>query len=205
MHEELYIGENSRIRYAMLVFAILLLPFSLFVFAVVDGVPGFSFRLNLPLVVLCLLTAAAFPEKDARSLMRFAYPYIGLLVFEFLRFGVVSLFNLALPTDEYFVSAFFMLAALGYSFILFFIAQGKMRTKIFLILWSVLMTVLAVLSMSFGILPFFAYSDITSGTLTVSVSDFIAFLLLNACPLLLAAVLKDDKVKAERKARKQQR
>lgn len=202
MHEELYVRDGSKIRYAMLVFSIILLPFSLLEFAVRNGTPEFSFRLNTPLLSAAVMMFLSFFDGLFKSLMRFLYPYLALLVAEFLRFGTVSIFNREMPFDIYVISAFFMLAAFGFTFILYFIAQGKMRTKIFLICWPVLMAILATVSIIVRILPFGAYDQVTKGVFCIGVSDYIAFLLLNASGLSVAFALRDDKVKKEKKERK---
>ena len=96
-----------------------------------------------------------------------------------------------------------MLAACGYSFLLFFIAEGKLRSRIPLFVWSALMLSFTAVSLIQKIVPFYAYTDITEGELHFGLSFLVVFLLYNLTGILVASFLKDDLVKEERRKKKE--
>ena len=205
MHEELYVSEKSKIRFVFFAVGLVLLPFSFIEFAVREGVASFSGRFCLPMLAFglaCLLTVL---DRDGKKLKFFLFPYAALLVGEFLRFGTVTIFNRVIPFDVYIISAFFMLAAFGYTFILYFVVTGKLRSKIPLLSWSCLMLIAAILSMILRIVPFFAFEDVLDGRLCVGVSDFIAFLIFDLSGAALGIALRDDKVKEENRILREKR
>ena len=205
MHEELYISENSKIRFLMLTVGILLLPFSFFCFAVIDGKPDLSFQLDIPLLFTGVLFIVVFFEKQFSTLMRFGYPFIALLICEFCRFGTVSLFDRVISFEYYIVSAAFMGCAFGFTFILYFVAIGKMRTRLPLFAFSALNLIVAIVSPILRIIPFVAYDDTVSGRKFFSISYLVAFLIINGAALGITLALRDDKAKEERRQKRLQK
>ena len=205
MHEELYLNERPWIRIVFLAAGILLLPLSLLEAAVRGGEFSFSFFFNTPLLVCASLMLLPMTDQSGKNLKLYLYPFLSLLAFEFFRFGTVGLFNRSLPFDVYIISAMFMLAAFGYSFILYFISLGKMRSKLPLLIWSSFMLVLAALSAGIRTVPFFAYEEITEGRLCVGISNLAAFLVLNASGVALGVALRDDKTKEEARLLRQKK
>lgn len=205
MHEELYISDRSKLHIILPIIGGLLLPFSFAVYTVKNGSGEFSFYLDFAMLLpACFFLLLSFMISDKKKIT-LCYPYFSILGFEFLRFGTVTLFNREIPFDFYIVSAFIMLCAAGYSFILFFISSGKLRSKIPLIVWSVLMTALAIFSIADGIIPFCAYQEIINegnAVKYVAVSRFISVLLLNLSGFIIGIALKDDKVREEKRMRK---
>ena len=202
MHEELYLASRSKIKYAFLITGLLLLPLSFLRLSLRDGAAFFEIAFELPI----LLTGAAFLmiffENVFSSMMRLAYPFLALLLGEFLRFGSISIFDRELPFDLFLVSAAFSPLALGYAFMLYFIANGKMRTKIPLLVFSALCYAAAAASCITRVPPFFAYDKVTEGALCFSLSHLIAFLAVNTAGLIIGLALRDDKAKAERREAK---
>ena len=203
MHEELYLPEKSFLKPAVLVCGIVLLPFALFNLSFINGQLSFVFHFDTALLLFAVGLSLFFflPVEKQPALLNI--PYAALLAAEFLRFGTVSLFNRVLPFDFYIASAAMFFAAFGNEFFIFFIAQGKLRSRLPLIILSVLMTVLAVCSLSVGFVPFAVYEQITTGDYIVSLSRGIALILVQLPAVLLAFALKSDKVKAEKKRGKQ--
>lgn len=202
MHEELYLPKNSPLRFLLFAVGILLLPFSFAEYVVTDGVSAFGFHFDPALfaeaALFCLPLFASPGEKP----MRLAYPYFALTALEFLRFGTVTILGREIVFNFYIFSAFLMLCGVGFSFILLFIAMGKMRSKLSLYLWTALLTALAVVSLVYEIVPFYARDAIGEGEVRFGLSRVFSFFLSLLPGFFDALFLKDDLVKAEKSARK---
>ena len=202
MHEELYIPGSKALKNILLVLGMFILPFSLLSFGLRDGKFFLDMQFDLAFLAASLTVSSErfLPIKEKKQLI--CLPYYSLVILLFLRFGTVTLFDREIPFERYLPSALLMIASFGYSFILYFITEGKMRTKVFLFIWSILMELIALFSAVFSVPPFVVYDEITEGQKIFSISTLIAFIFFNTTPLVIAFFLKDDKVKAEKKLRK---
>lgn len=202
MHEELYLPESKALKNILLVLGMLILPFSLLSFGLRNGKFFLEMQFDLVFLVASFTVSSArfLPIKEKKQLI--CLPYYSLLILLFLRFGTVTLFDRVISFERYLPSALLMIASFGYSFIFYFITEGKMRTKVFLWIWNILMELIALLSAAFAIPPFVVYDEITEGQQIFNISTFIVFILFNTAPLVIAFFLKDEKVKAEKKLQK---
>ena len=201
MHEELYFKSKDPLRVLLFVSGILLLPFSFCNFSIVSGEPKVVFLFDLPLLLGAAgLSALFFLPFDQRKEF-LLIPYGAVLAAEFLRFGTVTIFERAIPFDRYITAAVFMLASFFAVFFLFFIAQGKLRSKLPLFILPGVLCAAAICSMIFSFPPFFVLEEITEGARITSVSYGAAFILYNATVVMIALNLCSDRVRDERKKR----
>ena len=205
MHEELYFKSKDPLRVLLFVSGILLLPFAFCNFSIVSGAPKVIFLFDLPLLLGAVGLSALFflPFDQRKELL--LIPYGAVLASEFLRFGTVTIFERAIPFDRYLSAVAFMLASFFTVFFLFFIAQGKLRSRLPLFILPAVLGAAALFSMIFSFPPFFVLEGITEGTAITSVSCGAAFILYNATVVMIALNLRDDKVREERKKRKNEK
>ena len=205
MHEELYLDPKSKLKYLLFAVGVLLLPFSLFEFSLKDGAAYFAFSFDLPLFAASVLFILIFFEKLFKTAARLTFPFFALLICEFMRFGTVSLFERKLPFNIFIVSATIMGLSFIYTFLLYFITAGKMRSKVPILLFSLLLYTLAAVSLALRWIPFFAYENTTDGAHFFSISYLAAFALLNSAGFFIALSLKDDRVLKEKKERRERK
>lgn len=203
MHEQLYISNDRALRTLLFVNGLCLLPFAFLNLTLRNGVSELSFCFDFALLAasvgLSLLFILPFKQKTRCLIL----PHLALLVCQFLRFGTVTLLDREIPFDFYISSALFMAAAFGNSFIVFFVCEGKIRSKIALFVFPGLMVLLALCSLIFSIPPFFVLEEINKGAHCLGITRAVSFILYNLSPVLLALFLKDDKIKKEKEEIKQ--
>ena len=200
MHEQLYLKEKSFFKPACLACGILLLPFALFNFAYVNGEPSFAFCFDTALLLFSVGLSLTFFLPLEQNMALLNIPYAALLVTEFLRFGTVSIFNRKLSFDYYLASVAMMATAFGMEFFIFFIAQGKIRSRLPLFVFPAVMIALTVCSLVFSIVPFAVRSEIVTGDRIYSLSRGIAMLIAQLPAILLGIALQSDKVKKEKES-----
>ena len=203
MHAELYLEKNRKLSVILAVIGGILLTFSFINMIFNKGSFQIFFSFDSVLLAFSGFLLSYFYFQPEEKIHRLAYPHLALLAVLFLRFGSVTIFGREIPFDRYIFYAVFMLAACGYSFLLFFIAEGKLRSRIPLFVWSALMLSFTAVSLIQKIVPFYAYTDITEGELHFGLSFLVVFLLYNLTGILVASFLKDDLVKEERRKKKE--
>lgn len=204
MYEQLLYPQKHPVRIILFVIGILLLPLSFFDLSIRDGV--FTFAWSFDLVALAASVTLSltyfFPAE------KFHYqniPFLAVVILEFMRFGTVTLFNNEIPFESYILSAYFMLGSVGVAFAFFFVAEGKMRSRLPVILWSSFLLVFATVSLIVGFPPLASYTEIVEGVFVRSISGYIQFILFYSVPLLVAVALKSDHFpKKEKKKKKKE-
>ncbi len=197
MHEELYIPNDRPLRTLLFANGLCLLPFAFLNLTLRNGVSLFSFFFDFALLAASVGMSLIFLLPVGQKMHCLNLPHLSLLVCQFLRFGTVTLLNRELSFDFYISSAVFMAASLGNAFIVFFIAEGKIRNKIPLFVFPGLMATLAVCSLVFEFPPFSVLEEVSKGVRCVSVTRALSFLIYNLSPIVLACFLKSDKYKFE--------
>ncbi|MBP3322462.1 MAG: hypothetical protein J6M12_08905 [Clostridia bacterium] len=206
MYEQLLYPQKHPVKNIIFAIGLILLPFAFFEFSLQNGKFVFDWTFDLIDFAASVCLSVTWFLPTSRNFHYQNIPFIAVLVMEFLRFGSVSLLGNEIPFESYIASAFFMLGALGSAFVMYFVAEGKMRSRAPLIFWSVLMMVIAPVSLIVGVPPFGAYTEIVEGTLVRNLSGCIQFVLFYSVPLLLAIALKSDHFpkKQKRKNRKKE-
>ena len=201
MYEQLLYPQKHPVRIIIFVIGLLLLPLSFFDLSIRDG--AFSFAWSFDLVALAASVVLSltyfFPAE------KFHYqnlPFIVVVVLEFMRFGTVTLFNNEIPFESYILSAYFMLGSVGAAFIFYFVAEGKMRSRLPMILWSTFLLVFATVSLIVGFPPLASYTEIVEGVFVRSISGYLQFVLFYSVPLLVATALKSDHFPKKQKRKK---
>ncbi len=197
MHEQLYISPKSPLRYFLFITGLALFPFAFLDLTVRNGKTEllffFDFALLAASVGLSVLYFLPFEKKTSCLNI----PYFSVLVCEFLRFGSVTLFSNEISFEYYISHVAFMLSSVAVLFFVYFIGEGKIRSKLPLIFISCIAILITVLSVIIGFPPFAAYSEINEGAWCIGISRPIAFMIYNLSPLFIAIFLKNDKVKQE--------
>lgn len=203
MYEQLLYPEKHPLRLVIFIIGILLLPFSFFDLSVRDGALTFAWSFDIVAFAASIAVSATY-FLPARNFHFQNIPFLLVLVLEFMRFGTVTLLNNEIPFESYILSAFFMLGTVGVSFVFYFVAEGKMRSRLPMIIWSSFLLVLATVSLIVGFPPLASYTDITEGVFVRSISGYIQFVLFYSIPLLVAAALKSDHFPKKQKKKKRQ-
>ncbi|MBQ8216014.1 MAG: hypothetical protein IJZ33_07115 [Clostridia bacterium] len=202
MYEQLLYPQKHPVRTVIFVIGILLLPFAFFDFSIQQGRFVFEWSFDfIELIGSIALSITYFLPAH----QKFHYqniPYLAVLVLEFIQFGTVSILGNEIPFVPYVASAFLMLSALGAAFVTHFVAEGKMRSRTPMVLWSSAMIVIALVSIILGYPPLGVYTEITEGILVRNLSGCIWFVLFNSTPILLAVALKSDHFPKKQKRKK---
>ena len=191
---------------AIFVIGILLLPLSFFDLSIRDGALSFAWSFDfIALAASIILSLTYFFTAE-----KFHYqnlPFLAVLVLEFMRFGTVTLLNNEIPFESYILSAYFMLGALCTAFVIYFVAEGKIRSRVPLIVWPALLIVFATVSLIVGFPPLASYTDVTEGVFVRSISGYVQFLFFYSTPIMMAIALKSDHFpkKEKRKKKKQEK
>ena len=202
MYEQLLYPQKHPVRIAIFVIGLVLLPFAFFDFSIQYG--RFIFEWSFDFIEL-LASVSLSVTYFLPAHKKFHYqniPYLTVLVAEFLQFGSVTLLGNEIPFVPYVASAFVMLGSLGAAFITHFVAEGKMRSRVPMILWSSLLIAVSVVTLCVAIPPYGVYTEITEGTLVRNLSGCIWFVLFYSTPILLAIALKSDHFPKKQKRKK---
>jgi hypothetical protein len=202
MYEQLLYPQKHPVRIVIFVLGALLLPFSFFDLSIRDGVFTFAWSFDLIAFAASIMLSLTyfFPAE------KFHYqnlPYLLVLVMEFMRFGSVTLLNNEISFESYILSAYFVLGAVGTAFVFHFVAEGKIRSRLPMILWPSILIFLATVSLIVGFPPLGAYTDVNEGVFVRSISGYIQFVLFYSAPILAGAVMKSDHFPKKEKKKKQ--
>ena len=206
MYEQLLYPQKHPVRMIIFIIGIVLLPFAFFDFSIQQGKFVFEWSFDLIEMLASIALSITYFLPAHRKFHYQNVPYLTVLVAEFIQFGTVTLLDNEIPFVPYVASAYLMLGALGAAFVTHFVAEGKMRSRAPLIVWSSLMIVLALVSICVGFPPYGVYTEITEGVHVRNLSGCIWFILFNCTPILLATALKSDHFpkKQRRKKRKKE-
>ncbi|MBQ8399691.1 MAG: hypothetical protein IJX08_06960 [Clostridia bacterium] len=202
MYEQLLYPQKHPVKLILFILGIVLLPFSFFEFFLENG--AFMFRWDFDIIAFAASIALSvtyfLPTHEKMHFLNI--PFITVLVMEFCRFGTVTLLDNEIPFPSYIASAFFMLGSVGTVFLLYFIAEGKIRSRIGLFVWPAFLLILATASLIVGFPPFGVYTEIVKGNFIRNLSGFIQFILFYSAPILIGVALKSDHFPKKQRRRK---
>ncbi|MBQ8912079.1 MAG: hypothetical protein IJY89_05870 [Clostridia bacterium] len=201
MYEQLLYPQKHPVRMIIFIIGILLLPLSFFDLSIRDGAFTFVWSFDFVAFAASIAVSATYFLPTDNFHFQNA-PFLVVLALEFMRFGTVTLFNNEIPFESYILSAYFMLGTVGVSFIYYFVAEGKMRSRLPMILWSSFLLVFATISLIVGFPPLAAYTEITEGIFVRSISGYLQFILFYSIPIIVSVALKSDHFPKKQKKKK---